>query len=99
MVLGALWRRGPLGPRGLVAEVQARQPWGEATVKTLLGRLMRKGAVLSERTGEGRVYRPLLTRDAYLDGEIRALLERLFEGRIEDLEARLEAMRRGQKLG
>ena len=88
-VMAALWRRGPLTPRGLIDEVKLGQPWGEATIKTLLGRLMRKGAVRSER-GDGRLtYRPLLDRSAYVEGEVQALIDRLFEGRREALAALL----------
>ncbi len=83
--MAALWRRGPLGPRGLVAEVKAAHPWGDATVKTLLGRLMRKGAVRSERTDDGLVYIPAFDRAAWLDDEIKAVIDRLFEGRPEAL--------------
>jgi len=91
--MAALWRRGPLGPRGLVAEVRAAHLWGEATVKTLLGRLMRKGAIRSERTDEGLIYRPLLTRADYLDDELQQLLDRLFEGSPERLAEHLSTVR------
>jgi predicted transcriptional regulator len=88
-IMAALWRRGPLTPRGLIDEVKLAQPWGDATIKTLLGRLMRKGAIRSER-GDGRLtYRPLLDRATYVDGEVQALLDRLFDGRPEALAALL----------
>ena len=93
-VMAALWRRGPLTPKRLIEEVKLRQPWGEATIKTLLGRLMRKGAVRSER-GDGLLtYRPLLSREAYVEGEVQALVDRLFEGRRESLAALLAGQAR-----
>ena len=51
-----------------------------ATVKTLLGRLMRKGLIRSERDDGRQIYRPLLDRDAYAEGEVQALLDRLYGG-------------------
>jgi predicted transcriptional regulator len=79
-VMAALWREGPLTPFGLMAAVQARRDWGAATVKTLLGRLMQKQAIRSERD-EGRLrYRPLVGRDAYVEAEVQALVDRLFAG-------------------
>lgn len=88
-IMAALWRRGPLTPKGLIEEVKLAQPWGDATIKTLLGRLMRKGAIRSER-GDGRLtYRPLLDRAAYVNGEIQALLNRLFDDLPEALAALL----------
>jgi predicted transcriptional regulator len=71
--------------RDLIDEVQASSAWGEATVKTLLGRLMRKGAIRSERNEGRQRYTAALSREAYVDAEVDALLDRLFEGRPERL--------------
>jgi len=79
-VLAALWREGPLTPPRLIAAVQARRDWGGATVKTLLGRLMQKKAIRSERDDGRLQYRPLVSRDAYVEAEVQALVDRLFEG-------------------
>ena len=79
-VLAALWRCGPLPPARLIAEVKARRPWGEATIKTLVGRLMRKKAVRSEREDGLLRYRALIERKTYVEAEVRALVERLFGG-------------------
>jgi len=79
-ILEALWRHGSLPPARLIAEVKAQRAWGEATIKTLLGRLMHKKAVRSERV-EGLVrYRPLIERAAYVEGEVGLLVDRLFDG-------------------
>src|SRR5262249_40119526 len=88
-VLAALWRSGPLTPAGLIEQVKARRPWGDATVKTLLGRLMQKDAIRSVRD-EGRLlYHPLVSRDAYVAAEIQALADRLFGGDAKKLAAHI----------
>jgi predicted transcriptional regulator len=79
-VLDALWRCGPLPPTRLMAEVRASRAWGEATIKTLLGRLMQKKAVRSVREDGLLRYHPLIPRSAYVQGEVRALVDRLFDG-------------------
>jgi predicted transcriptional regulator len=79
-LLEALWRCGPLTPPRLFAEVRQRRDWADATVKTLLGRLMHKKAVRSERV-EGRlIYRPLISREAYVAGLVDDLVGRAFGG-------------------
>jgi predicted transcriptional regulator len=88
-VLGALWRHGPLSFTSLIEEVKAGQPWADATVKTLLHRLMQKGAVKSVREDGRQRYHPVLDRETYVEGEVRALLDRLFEGKAEMLVAHL----------
>jgi len=67
------------------AEVAAGQGWSEATVKTLINRLLKKGAVAAERDGRRYLYRPRLARADYLGAESQGLLDRLFDGRLAPL--------------
>jgi predicted transcriptional regulator len=91
VVLGPLWRLGPLTPARLMQEVKAVQPWADTTIKTLLARLARKRVVAAERT-EGVVrYRALIARDVYVEAEVQALAERLFDGDRAALLAWLQA--------
>ena len=86
-VMEAVWGRGPLAADEIVAEVGAPQGWGEATVKTLINRLLKKKALVSERS-EGRTrYRALVTRADYVQGESQGLLDRLFGGELAPLVA------------
>lgn len=80
VVLGPLWRLGPLTPARLMQEVKAVQPWADTTVKTLLARLARKKALTAERMDGVVRYRVLLAREAYVEAEVRALARRLFDG-------------------
>ncbi len=57
-VMEALWRRGPLTPDGVVAEVGEAHDWAPGTVKTLITRLLRKGAIAGAREAGGYLYRP-----------------------------------------
>jgi predicted transcriptional regulator len=79
-LLEALWRCGPLPPARLFAEVQARRPWRNPTIKTLLARLMRKGVLRAERIDGRLVYQPLVDRGAYVEAEVDDLVRRVFDG-------------------
>jgi BlaI family transcriptional regulator, penicillinase repressor len=94
VILEVLWRLGPLPPVKLIAEVKAVRPWGGATIKTLLGRLMHKKAVKSVREEGMLRYRVLIERSAYIDGEVGALVNRLFGGDEATLIALLSERRR-----
>lgn len=89
-ILAALWRHGPLSFASLIEAVKTEQAWGDATIKTLLGRLMRKGAVRSERDDGRQRYHTSIERRDYLAGEVDMLVDRLFDGRREALRAFLE---------
>lgn len=79
-ILAALWRHGPLSFASLIEAVKADHAWGDATIKTLLGRLMRKGVVRSERDDGRQRYHAIIDRRTYVDGEIQTLTDRLFAG-------------------
>lgn len=86
-VMEALWRNSPLSADQIVADVTARQPWGEATVKTLINRLLKKKALKSERVDGRHQYRALVDRAAYVQAESQSLLDRLFGGELSPLVA------------
>jgi BlaI family transcriptional regulator, penicillinase repressor len=79
-LLEALWRHGPLSPARLIDEVRAVRAWERATIKTLLARLKLKQAVVSERPDGVLRYRALIDRPTFVEGEVRALIDRLFGG-------------------
>lgn len=78
----ALWQRSPMTAEDIMGAVASRQDWTEGTVKTLLNRLLTKGAIGAQKDGRRYLYRPLLDRAAYLTDESESLLDRLFNGRI-----------------
>ncbi len=84
-VMEALWRKSPLTAEEIAAEVAGPQGWSEATVKSLINRLLTKGAIEAEKTGRRYLYRPCVDRMSYLSQESRGLLDRLFGGRIAPL--------------
>jgi len=88
-VMEVLWARHPLSAAEVCEAVCERRGWTMPTVKTLLGRLTAKGALATEPDGRRFLYTPLLERGAYVGGESRRLVERLFGGRPAALFAQL----------
>ena len=86
-VMDALWRGQPLSAEDLVTEVRGQTTWGAATVKTLVNRLLKKGAIRSERVDGRHRYRAALEKDAFALAESEDLLDRLFGGQIAPLVA------------
>jgi predicted transcriptional regulator len=89
VVMAALWKRQPpnsaMSAEEIGAEVAAGQGWSEATVKTLINRLLKKKAIAATRDGRRFLYRPLTARAAYVQAESQGLLDRLFDGRLAPL--------------
>ena len=87
IVMEVLWSRSPLGSDEVVAELAARSDWAEPTIKTLLNRLLKKGAIRAERDGRRYLYSPVLTRQAWVASQSEGVLDRLFGGRVAPLVA------------
>ncbi|WP_057882915.1 BlaI/MecI/CopY family transcriptional regulator [Tsuneonella troitsensis] len=88
-VMEALWSESPLTAVDVCERVCAERDWSMPTVKTLLGRLVSKGAVATEPDGRRFLYSPLVERSDYLGSESKRLVERLFGGRAAPLFAHL----------
>ena len=87
-IMEALWSGGALTPDELVAEVGPANGWARNTVRVMITKLLRKGAISSAREADGRfLYRPVLARSAYVQAESQGLLDRLFEGKLAPLVA------------
>lgn len=87
VVMQALWAAGEATAEDLIAQVAGPNDWAEATVRTLINRLLTKGAIAAEREGRRYRYRPLLQREQWVAGESAGIVDRLFGGRIAPLVA------------
>ncbi|WP_202626478.1 BlaI/MecI/CopY family transcriptional regulator [Stenotrophomonas acidaminiphila] len=94
VVMEALWESHPLSAEDVVARLGGRNGWAEATVKTLLNRLLNKGAISATKEGRRYLYAPQVAREAWLLEESSSLLERLFDGRVAPLVAHFSQHRK-----
>lgn len=85
VIMEALWERQPLYAEDIIASVAPAHEWTEGTVKTLLYRLLGKGAIAADKEGRRYSYRPVLKRDDYVLEESTSLVDRLFSGRVASL--------------
>ncbi|HQX91724.1 MAG TPA: BlaI/MecI/CopY family transcriptional regulator [Thermomonas sp.] len=97
VVMDVLWRQHPAAADEVVAALARQQDWQEATVKTLLNRLLNKGAISAQKDGRRYLYSPLLKREDWVLEASRSLLDRLFDGRVAPLVAHFSAHRKLSK--
>ena len=82
IVMKALWARAPQSADDIAATVAGDRDWTDATVKTLLNRLLNKGAIAADKDGRRYLYRPVLEEERYVSEQSKGLLDRFFHGRI-----------------
>lgn len=79
-VMNAVWEGQPLTAAELVERLAGVATWSPATVKTLVHRLVKKGALAYEEEGKRYLYRAKVTRNACVRKESRSFLDRVFGG-------------------
>ncbi|MEO0575971.1 MAG: BlaI/MecI/CopY family transcriptional regulator [Pseudomonadota bacterium] len=79
-VMEALWESNPLTAQQVFECLAPTVDWSQATVKTLLNRLLKKQAIHAARDGQKFLYSPLISRDDYLSDQSKGFLDRVFGG-------------------
>lgn len=86
-VLDVIWDGYPVTANDVIIRLNTRKSWHEKTVKTLLGRLVKKGVLGFEKQQRQYLYSPLIERDDYTKKEADSFISRLFKGKLAPLVA------------
>ena len=81
-VIKALWDGGAMTAGQVVEALASSRDWKPRTVKTLLSRLVRKGAVRCDVQDKRHLYRAAITRNVATRREARSFLSRVFDGAL-----------------
>ncbi|TWU30309.1 Penicillinase repressor [Bythopirellula polymerisocia] len=72
-----LWDQGSLAARDVFAALPHENEWAYKTVKTLLARLVAKGALDYEQIGNSYLYHAAVQRETMTRQEVRSLFQRV----------------------
>lgn len=88
-IMDVLWADSPLPASDVAARIENKTQWSAKTVKTLIARLVEKGALSHQSDGRRYLYRPVISRDKYAKNAAKSLADKLFGGRAAPLVAHL----------
>lgn len=80
IVMNLIWDSAPIEAAEVVQRTAEANGWSAATVKTMLHRLVRKGALATEANGKKYVYRPAVRRVDCVRRASRSFLDRVCGG-------------------
>lgn len=86
-VLNVLWQQSPASASEIIERLNQDKEWHEKTVKTLLNRLVKKGAIGYEKQQRKYLYYPMIEQESYQQRESESLIKRIFSGRVSPLVA------------
>ena len=84
-VMKVLWARSPLGAHEVVEALARHTDWHHRTIRTLLSRLVKKGALAFSREGRAYLYRPRLAEKDCVKAVSESFLERVFGGALQPM--------------
>ena len=79
-VMNLVWSTSPIEAAEVIERIAAANGWSAATVKTMLHRLVRKGALSAELVGKKYLYKPAVRKEACVRQASRTFLDRVFGG-------------------
>jgi BlaI family penicillinase repressor len=80
VVMRVLWSKSPLAAQEVFEQLDATTKWKPKTIKTLIDRLVKKGAVKYEKDGRRYLYYPAVGRDECVTTERRSFVRRVYGG-------------------
>ena len=76
-VMAVVWERAPAAASTVFEALERRKQWTLATVRTLLRRLVNKGALQQESEGKRYIYTPLISMAECARQESESFLDRV----------------------
>jgi BlaI family penicillinase repressor len=84
-VMKVLWAHSPCAAQEVIAELARRANWHHRTIRTLLSRLVKKGALGYSREGRAYLYRPKVTEQQCVKAVSESFLDRVFGGALQPM--------------
>ena len=81
-VMRVTWTLGNVTSSQMAEIMAAKMGWKTATVKTLLGRLIKKGALRAEKHGRAFTYYPTVDEQPSMDKAVKTLFGHLCQMRV-----------------
>ena len=82
-IMNALWKMSPATAREIVENIPENVEWAYTTVKTMLSRLVTKGAVSEHKRGNTSFYEPIIAQDKAHKNAFSNLFDKVLDGALE----------------
>lgn len=81
-VMKICWANSPCSAQQIIEALSGQSHWKDKTIKTLLNRLVQKGALGYRKEGRTYHYYPLLSEEECIEAESESFLDRVFGGAL-----------------
>lgn len=84
-VMDIIWKYAPISTNEITDRLAQKKEWSPKTIYTMLSRLEKKGAIRHEKESRVFVYTPCVKKEDYLEAESRTLVNRFFDGAMNQM--------------
>ncbi len=81
-VMKIIWASAPITANEVIEKLEGVTLWKPKTIKTLIGRLVRKKAIAFNKDGRIYVYYPLVAENECVKAESRSFLDKVYGGAL-----------------
>ena len=87
-VMQVIWHNEtPISTVAIREKLQKERPWNLSALQTLLGRLVNRGFLQTDKQGKSRYYEPLVSEEEYLAEDSKRYFQKWTGGSLRDLVA------------
>ena len=84
-IMKLFWKKSPQTSEDIIDQLKDSIHWNPKTVKTLLNRLVKKGALDYDKEGRIYLYYPLVDEKKCVGAESRSFLNRVYDGALQPM--------------
>ena len=84
-LMNALWKHHPATTRDIIDFLPEDANWAYTTVKTMLTRLVSKGAISERKRGSVSVYDPIVTQQSARKSALNNMVDKVLGGTVEPI--------------
>jgi BlaI family penicillinase repressor len=93
-VMKVVWGKSPISANEIVDILSEDDTWHPKTTKTLINRLVKKGALEYDKQGRAYIYRPAVKEADCVKAVSQSFLDRVFSGGLKPLLAHFVGQKR-----
>jgi BlaI family penicillinase repressor len=81
-IMKVVWKRSPRSAQSIVDALAKIKDWHPKTIKTLITRLVKKGALEIDKSGKTYLYAPAVTRRVCVRSATTSFIRRVYDGAL-----------------
>lgn len=85
LIMKVIWRESPLTASSVIKHLKQETDWSPKTVQTLIGRLVKKGALGIKKDTTLNEYYPLVSKEDCMREETKTFLQKVYDGSLKVL--------------